>query len=183
MNNVDTFFLVDESVDLETIKIKVNEYKNSKIVSFDFNTHKLLSENGIAHNKIEDYLDNSDYQKIDDSVVSLSVNWYKKKNLEPYLEYRNINLDSLLEIEMPSFFFPTMKKFYGVLRLYDKDKPSMIVAPITISNIVKTISNEVHVNTFEKIKKGNQQLILFNYINLKFTIVGTPLSIIFMHKT
>ena len=153
MNNVDTFFLVDESVDLETIKIKVNEYKNSKIVSFDFNTHKLLSENGIAHNKIEDYLDNSDYQKIDDSVVSLSVNWYKKKNLEPYLEYRNINLGSLLEIEMPSFFFPIMKKFYGVLRLYEKDKPSMIVASITISNIVKTISNEVHVNTFEKIKK------------------------------
>src|SRR5437899_11646924 len=138
MNNV-TLFLVDESVDLEIIKIKVAEYKNLKIISFDFNTHKLLSENGIAHDKIEDYLDNSDYQKIDDSVVSLSVNWYKKKNLEPYLEYRNINLGSLLEIEMPSFFFPIMKKFYGVLRLYEKDKLSMIVDTITISNFVNTI--------------------------------------------
>src|SRR5438445_901104 len=173
MNNV-TLFIVDESVDLEIIKIKVSEYKNLKIISFDFNTHKLLSENGIAHDKIEDYLDNSDYQKIDDAVVSLSVNWYKKKNLEPFLEYRDVNLGSLLEIEMPSFLFPIVKKFYGVLRLFEKDKPSMIVAPLAVSNIMKIISNEVQVHTFEKMKKDNQPSLVFDYIQLKFNIGGIP---------
>ena len=167
------FYLIDESVNLDAIRKQMEVHKEGKFVSFDFRAHKLLEKEKISHEKIEDYLDGSDYKKIDGMVASLSLNWYKDSSVEKYLEYRDINLGSLLEIEMPSFFFPIIKKFYGILKLFEKNTPSIVVASTTISKIVSIVSPKIELITLEKITDKEPALV-FDNIQIKFNVGGIP---------
>src|SRR5574337_1261095 len=104
MNESIVLFLVDESIDLDMLKSKVQEFKNIKIISYDYYVDKSLNNFGLKHNKIEDYLDKNDQNVIDQKVIELSTNWYKHSSLQQFLEYENINLGSLIEIEYTKYF-------------------------------------------------------------------------------
>ena len=96
--------LVEGDIDFGIIN--KNLFKNdSLVISFDFNAHKSLNENNIKHKLVEEYFTEEDKLEIDNFKLKLGTTWYKDESIEKYLEYEGINLGSLLELEMPSYFF------------------------------------------------------------------------------
>ena len=173
MTQKNIFYLIDESVNLDSIKKQMDLNRDGKFITFDFRSHKLLERENITHEKIEDYLNELDYEKIDDYVSSISVNWYKNTSIDKLLEYRDINLGSLLEIEMPSFFFPIVKNFYGVLRLFEKNKPTLVISSPVMSKIVKATFPETELITLEQMNSKEPSLV-FDQIQIKFNIGKMP---------
>ena len=74
---IKTLVLVDGKIDFNILK---SEYlKDSIVITFDYYSHKSLSEKKIEHNNVEDYFNEKDKKQIDDLALKLGTNWYKDK--------------------------------------------------------------------------------------------------------
>ena len=163
-------FLVDESVDIETVQLKISEYAQVKIISFDYYSHKSLTQAKIAHDKVEDYLNQNDRSDIDSKVMSFSTEWYKHPQLQNYLEYKNRNLGSLIELEFPRYFINILRKFVGTIRIIEKEKPTTIITSLMLTSVINSISsNRIEVISLEKPKKSTPILFLI-HINVRFNL-------------
>lgn len=177
MNESIVLFLVDESIDLDMLKSKVQEFKNIKIISYDYYVDKSLNNFGLKHNKIEDYLDKNDQNVIDQKVIELSTNWYKHSSLQQFLEYENINLGSLIEIEYTKYFFHILKKFIGTLRVIKKERPSIIITSSILSKMLQTISKDtIKIISISTTKEKVPEL-FFDKIEIKFNLATKPITL------
>ena len=63
--------------DVKSLNSLTSESKNIKRITFDFSSHKLLTQNNISHSILENYI--SEYEKtvIDNFSVELTSNWHK----------------------------------------------------------------------------------------------------------
>jgi len=86
---------------------------NSKIFSFNSDTHKILEKEKISHEIAENYIDKDDKLQIFDSTVS-NYNWYEhisSKNLE----FNGVNLLGMLDTaELHQLFIKKLTSF-GVI--------------------------------------------------------------------
>jgi hypothetical protein len=101
---------------------------NLLVVSFDFESHKSLNENNIKHKLVEEYFSEEDKLEIDNLSLKLGITWYKHKKIMEYQKYEEINLGSLLELEMPSYFFKILKRLMGIKKIIEKENPKKIVS-------------------------------------------------------
>lgn len=130
--------LLEQSSDVPKL---ISEIKaNVKVISFDIISHKLLSELCIEHEQVETYIDKNDQELIDNLVVEKTKQWYKQEGIESLLQFENLNLGSLLELEIPQYFLPIMKNFVGMIRIIERENPSMIIASDFLASMAKTIS-------------------------------------------
>ncbi len=119
--------LVEGKIDFDIIDKKL--FKNtSLVVSFDFDSHKSLNESNIKHNLVEEYFSKEDKSKIDDLSLRLGTSWYRDSEIEEFLKYEGLNLGSLLELEMPSYFFKILKRIIGIEKIILKEKPKKIIS-------------------------------------------------------
>jgi hypothetical protein len=109
------------------------DFSNSKIISFDISSHNLLDSQNINHELVEDYLDNDNFL-INDMSMNFCQNWYKQ-NLAQEFVYDDINLGSMIELEMNSFFLKQLKKIIGIKNILDKEKPKSIFATDSLLKI------------------------------------------------
>ena len=107
---VDTLIFIENSTDL--VKINKNELTsvNSKIFSFNSDTHKILEKEKISHEIAENYINKDDKLRIFDSTVS-NYNWYERipsKNLE----FNGVNLLGMLDTaELHQLFIKKLTLF------------------------------------------------------------------------
>ncbi len=119
--------LVEGDIDFSIIN--KNLFKNdSLVVSFDFDSHKSLNKNNIKHKIVEEYFAKEDITEIDNFSLRLGTSWYKDQRIKGYLEQDEINLGSLLELEMPSYFFKILKRIIGIKKIVEKEKPKKIIS-------------------------------------------------------
>jgi hypothetical protein len=119
----------------------ISEIKEGvKVISFDIISHNLLSQLGIEHEQVETYIDKNDQEMIDNIVVEKTKQWYRQEGIENLLQFENLNLGSLLELEIPQYFLPIIKNFVGIIRIFEKDNPSKIIASDFLASMAKTIS-------------------------------------------
>jgi len=128
----------------------------NKIVSFDFYAHKELKKLGITHELIENYFDLNDQEKIDNLAIKLTTNWYQIESIEELIKFNNLNLGNLLEIELITFIFETLKKIKGFSKLLEKEKYSIIYAS-SLSDVAKFFNQE-NTNPIEGSKKSEESL-------------------------
>ena len=112
--------------DVKSLNSLTSESKNIKRITFDFSSHKLLTQNNISHSILENYI--SEYEKtvIDNFSVELTSNWHKLEIFKKCLEINDINIGFLLESELLLYFFKIVKKFFGILNILKQEKPKKI---------------------------------------------------------
>ena len=119
--------LVEGIIDFEIINR--NLFNNDSIVvSFDYHSHKSLNDNNIKHKLVEEYFSEEDKSEIDQLSLKFATSWYKDEKIKKYLEFEELNLGYLLELEMPSYFFTILKRIIGIKKIIEKENPNKIIS-------------------------------------------------------
>jgi hypothetical protein len=168
---VDTLIFIENSTDL--VKINKNELTsvNSKIFSFNSDTHKILEKEKISHEIAENYINKDDKLRIFDSTVS-NYNWYERipsKNLE----FNGVNLLGMLDTaELHQLFIKKLTLFLIIKHIIEKEKPKKIITSINYSKIIPSI-NKIEIQIYEnKIIDS----LAWDDIEIKFNIGKLPIS-------
>src|SRR6267143_2820699 len=99
-----TIFLIEDNGDIDTIKKEKSIHTDSKIFALNYIAHKDLEENQIPHEIGEYYLTLEDRKNIDDMVINTTLNWSIHNSIKDLLTFDEINLASLIEMELLVYF-------------------------------------------------------------------------------
>ena len=110
-----------------------------KIISLDVFSHDELLKQAITHKKIEDYIDKNDEKLIDTLMLLKSHEWYTQKEISNLLQFENMNLGWLLELEITPYFLKILKNFLGLIRIINQENPSSIVSSDFLISMIKNI--------------------------------------------
>ena len=166
--------LVEGKIDFNVIEKKIFN-NNSLVVSFDFDSHKTLNQNKIKHKLVEDYFSEEDKIEIDSFSLKLGTSWYKNEKISQYLEYDKINLGSLLELEMPSYFLKILKRIIGIKKIVEKEKPEKIIS-YSLKKYVNEFckKKEITIKNYEKRKETG---LFFDEISIPLSLGVTTKNI------
>lgn len=131
LSNPSEIILFDSSATLDDLKTVL---KNQKIITFDMESHELLTKNNIEHETSDNYSQN----KFDD-IQKLSYKfskWYENPQIAKEITYENINLGKLFYVEFHYFLVPLLKKFYELLIIVNKYENSNFIASPLIHKLV-----------------------------------------------
>jgi len=138
------------------VELLKNDLDNldTKIISFDFEADKLLKKMGINHSVVEEYFTKEDELEMDSKAVTLTTEWYLHSKIKNKLEYEQMNLGSLLEIELIGYFFEYIKRMLGVLRVVEKELPKVIISSF-LSECIESIckGGEIKIIKYKSEKK------------------------------
>lgn len=135
-----TIFLVDSFFDLESLKNKNNQYQ--KVITFDFNAHKFLTDYNIPHEISDVYLTYSELQELQEKTLELST-WSKQKEISQLIEYEGINLGNLVFNNFIDFIAGFLKKFCESQKIIQQYPNSEFICSSEMFEIVKIFSNNV----------------------------------------
>lgn len=132
-----SILLVDKSMNFANILSKIKD--KPKIISLDIFSHDELLKQAIIHEKLEDYLDKNDEELINKLMLIKSHEWYTQKEISNILQFENMNLGWLLELEITPYFLKILKNFLGIIRIINKENPSMIISSDFLISMARSI--------------------------------------------
>jgi hypothetical protein len=116
-DSIKNIILIDSNIDIS--KINFVDYDEFKIISFDFETHKLLNQKDLDHLISDELLSDNNLLLIQKNAYSLSQ-WYDEESIKEYLEYENVNLGSLVQSEFINILVNYSKRFQECLNIIKK---------------------------------------------------------------
>jgi hypothetical protein len=164
-----SLLLLENSSDVKTILSNHPNLENFKIICFDIESNSLLSELGIKHELMENYLNSTDEAEIDTLALEKALSWHTQKNFEDFLVFRNINLGWLLEIEIHQYLLQTIKHLIGILRIFEIEKPTNIHASKFLSSLIHSINFEIGISIHTFLKS--------NSLKFYFDTVEIPINL------
>ncbi len=169
-----SIIFLEGDIDKKLINKITNDYSSSKIFTLDHTSHKKLESLSISHDLSDDELSDSDKKEIDMIVTNLASNWYKK--FESNLSFHNIILPTMIETEMVLFLSSLYIKIFSIDKILKKFKPNSVLSSSTINDYVKKQCVSLHLPC-ETVEITKDTELLFDKINLKFNILGFPISL------
>lgn len=166
--------LVEGKEDVDILKNQINN-SESKIISFDFESHKILEKLKINHSLVEEYFSEKDEELIDNKTVELTTNWFLHPEIKEFLTFKKINLGSLLQIEIIWYFFEYLKKIIGIKRIIEKEKPQRISTSF-LSECVLAVCKDKSVE-LDKHKSTKNTALFFDEIEIPIGIRGKIIPI------
>ena len=164
-NMSQSLILVEHNVDFNNFQ----NYSDSKFISFDIISHKKLENLGITNYLIEDYVSEDDQSLIDEKTIQICYQWHKQKLISKYLEYDGVNLGWLLEIELFSYIIQSIKKFVGIIRLFEKENPTQIYCSEFLASMINEISSNNNI-IFKIIPTNSKSLLYFDNVEIPVNI-------------
>ena len=160
--------------DVELLKETLSKAEY-KIISFDIESDKLLEKYNFKHNTVDEYFSKYDELEMDEKSIELTRNWYLNKEIKEHLEYNEMNLGSLLEIELIGYFFEYIKRITAIIKIIEKENPEIITTsfltkcaePICKQKKIKLIRNE----------SGKKVELFFDHIEIPLTFKGKIITI------
>lgn len=179
-NNLNIILIDSNSLE---ILDKCKSYNYSKIISFDYDSHKFLLEKGIQHTTSDEYLSEDMNNQIQSSAYSLTK-WYYEKEVKAQLEYDGINFGRLFHDEIMYDLLKLLKKFYEIRKIVNVFLNSKfhaagilydIVSIFTAQTMKTEIKNKTHIFGTERIRInfgiGNKYFVIYvsrsSYLKLK----------------
>ena len=147
----------------------------TKIISFDYEAHKKLEGLGIKHFFVEEYITEKDEINIDNKTVELTTGWYLHSELIKSLKYNEMNIGSLLEIELIWYFFEFLKRTIGMIRVIEKEKPKKIFGAF-LSGCIESVCKDKTIEIIKHKSKKKTEL-FFDSIEIPIGIRGRIISI------
>ena len=77
---------------------KLQTLKNSHIITFDYESHKILSKCNIEHTQSEEFLNEDDFESIE-NTCNRWTEWFNQENIKKEITFNGINLGSLFRWE------------------------------------------------------------------------------------
>jgi hypothetical protein len=156
--------LLESPFDLLELK-KIILEKKHKIITFDYDSHKILTKEKIDHEISDNFLIENDLKTISKNS-KIYASWAKNLTVAEILNYEGVNLGHLYNIEFHYFLVPFLKKFVEVTRIFNKYNSGEFFATSTLFNIISALTNSV-----TKIGNQNDEYFLYDTINFSFNIV------------
>jgi len=153
--------------------IKNTEY--SKIITFDYTSHKNLQQLDVKHSTAESFLNNDERLWIFDTVKKFQ-NWYNDNAEFKIFELEGINLLGLLDgIELHTFLMEKLIDFWTIKKIIESEKPNIVECPFEMNEMIQLLSKNNSVNI--KINSEEKENKLFwDSINVKHNIGNIPIS-------
>ena len=136
-----TVILFDSSSSIKELK-RLLLQSTPKIITFDYDTHKILSKNNIEHEISDTFVDRNDLRNIQKNSYNL-VKWYNEAALSDMLNYDGINLGSLIQVEFNYFLVQFLKKFVEISQIFRKYTTANFVASDTLYDIIRSFTSLV----------------------------------------
>ena len=135
-----SFLLVDSTSTLS----KINKLKNScqKIISFDLESDRLLTDNSINHEISENFFPAEALKSIDSACLDF-CQWYNKNNGNTLLSYNGINIGSLFRVEFNNFLIPFLKNFIILIKIVRNFPDVNFICSSTIYQILSKLTKNV----------------------------------------
>jgi len=124
--------------------IKNTEY--SKIITFDYTSHKNLQQLDVKHSTAESFLNNDERLWIFDTVKKFQ-NWYNDNAEFKIFELEGINLLGLLDgIELHTFLMEKLIDFWTIKKIIESEKPNIVECPFEMNEMIQLLSKNNSVN-------------------------------------
>lgn len=133
--NSENFILIDSSFDFENFSFK----SNSRIITFDFKSHKILQSKNIVHEKSDNFLKNEDFEKIRNSSFVFSK-WFDEEDISSVLTYKGVNLGQIYYPEFHHLLVPILKKFLEIQYILKKFPDSHFSSSGILYDILKNLT-------------------------------------------
>ena len=139
--NSESIILFDSISDLDDLDKTIN--KNiSKIISFDYDTHKILKDKKINHETSDNYLSKNDLKIIQKTAYTLSE-WYNADIISKDICYKGVNLGSLVKGELINILVNYIKKFFELHKISNQFSNFTFIGSQTCCKIMKNFSKEI----------------------------------------
>ena len=143
--------LLDSSLEFQDYK-KIIEGNDIKIITLDYESHKILREKKITHTISDIYLNRNEMEYIQSSSYDFA-RWYESEKMEKYLIYEGLNLGLLIQTEFNYFLVPFLKKFVEIKKIFEENKNVNFIVSATIEKIVKNFSEKIEVISSNSIEE------------------------------
>jgi len=110
-SNKNIIALLDSSTSIDEIKKIVR--KASRIITFDYTSHKMLLKNKIKHEISDNYISQLELDEIQNKSYQFSK-WAKSSQICDSLEYKGFNLGNFFYHEIFIYLLPMLKKLLEV---------------------------------------------------------------------
>ncbi len=121
MNNNSKFVILFDSLSDFNDLDEMNSKNTSKIISFDYETHKILKDKKINHEISDRYLSKKELKTIQKTAYLVSE-WFNEEEISKYISYQGVNVGSLIQDELINILVNYLKKFfelYKISKLFD----------------------------------------------------------------
>jgi hypothetical protein len=175
-------FLLEGNINILKIKNDMTTYDACKLYALNYESHKILTENDLKHEIAENFLSNEDRIKIDDDSIRITINWYNNPAIKELITFEEINLGSLIEMELLQYFV----KIYGnaamINKIIEKESPTHIVSYTSLNDYIERICKQKNIHII-----SNTLLQLLSLqsdkVNIKYNLGSYPISITISNKS
>ena len=171
-----TIFLISNFDDISKINNIISENSNCIIYSLNYQTHKLLTKNKIQTVIAESILTQSDRESIDQKSFNATISWYQNNFLKKYLIFNELNLGSLLELELIQYFGNIFKEAMILTRIIEKEKPDKIISCTFLNKFVEKLGKTKDIEVVTIFDSIQLPKLYHNEINIKFNFRKIPIS-------
>ena len=140
-NNSKLVILFDSTSDFDDLDETISNSK-SKIISFDYNTHKILSDKKINHEVSDRYLSKEDLRTIQKTAYSISE-WFNADIVSKYIHYKKVNIGSLIQGELINILVNYIKKVFELYKISKQFNDSTFVSSNKCHEIMKNFSKNI----------------------------------------
>ncbi len=154
----------------------IDELNNSAhddlVITFDYQSHQLLSKNSIHHVISDDYITKSDIDSLEKKLYQFSQ-FFKEPQLSNLLVYDEIQLGSLFYVELYAFLISFLKKFLEIKKIHEKYPDKQFLSSPDLTELVKLfIPNVIQIG-----KNLPKSQFIYDSIKLNFRITNFSFNI------
>ena len=142
MNNNSEFVILFDSIsDLDDL-VEMSSKNISTIISFDYDTHKILKDKKINHEISDNYLSKKDLRNIQKTAYLVSE-WFNSDIISKYINYNGVNLGSLIQDELINILVNYIKKVFGLYKISKQLNDSTFVSSYSCHEIMKNFAKNI----------------------------------------
>ena len=139
--NNKTIALIDSAFTVEEL-LALSKQENVLIITFDYASHKKLSNHKILHDISDSYLSENELITIQNTSYRLSK-WYDQPEISEILRYENINLGKLFFIEFHYLLLPFLKKFMEITNIFNKYGNAQFITSSNLYEIMRYFTTSI----------------------------------------
>jgi len=144
---------------------RLRTIKNPRIITFDHESHKILSQNHISHTQSEEFLTKDDYNSIEITCHEWAQ-WFHQESFNKIFTIDGINLGSLFEWEFHFYLVPIIKKIFEIKKISARFDKSECICSSFLESIAEKFFKSTEL--FDEVKIDNPQL----FDNVKWNLTN-----------
>ncbi|WKT58288.1 hypothetical protein QVH35_02160 [Candidatus Nitrosotenuis chungbukensis] len=157
----------DTSMDLNSLRDVKEE---DVIVTFDYDSHRLLSDNNIVHTVSDEFVTRMDLENIQSFSYKMT-RWFEDKEFDEF-NYEGLNLGTIIQVELNYFLVPFMKKFAEIEKITKVYSNAEYISSKEIEPILKKFCTRYKIIENSMLQKNE-----FYYDSISFSIKISNLNI------